>query len=216
MKIVIPYREFSERCDCKNTREFFNGKSLLEISIDQLRGHDIFLACVPSETAIERANKLRVNRLDLHERTLAGSSAELVMNIASNFQPEEQIVFVYCTNPVYYLFNNIAETILYGSSVVENGAGSAIVVYPIKHYILDQNMQGVNHGHGHWHVYSQNLPQWYINPWVFMITSVRDIMKYSYWHTPDVVPIPAKGLCVDIDTEEDFQLAQNIYSMWGK
>lgn len=210
MKIIIPYRENSERCFRKNTKEFVNGRSLLKISVEQARGHDIYLACVPSDSAIDRAEKLGVRRIDLPDYTLTGSSSDLVTAIAE--QTEGLIGFLYCTNPVFYKYNCLESFLTKAKDAISAGAGSAIVVYPFKHYVLDENMQGLNHGQGTWHKYSQFLPQWYIHPWVLMVTSTSDVLKYKYWYTPDVVPLEASGPCVDIDTDDDFNLAKFFYN----
>lgn len=211
MKIVIPYRENSQRCKSKNTREFFNGKSLLQLTMDHLIGEDVYLACIPSDEAVARAKHFGTKRVDLSEMTATGTSSDLVMDIGQKIDPGP-VGFVFCTNPVYFLFNDFQGHLSTIKKVVTTG-GSAMVVYPFKHYVLDEKMQAINHGQGHWHRYSQHLPQWYINPWFFIATTTSNIAKFGYWHTPDVVPVHAKGPCVDIDTEDDFLVAQKLYSI---
>lgn len=212
MKTIIPYREISERCKLKNTRDFF-GKSLLEISIDNLDKENVLLACCPTNSAVERAEKLGVGRIDLSEHTLTGNWSNLALDIIRNIHTNEPICFMFCTNPVYFHFNQVKEVLIQAESNVKKGAGSSMVVYPLKHYILDEQMQGVNHGQGHWHRYSQHLPQWYINPWLLIVTLPENVKKFGYWYTPDVIPINANGPCIDIDTEDDFRLAHEIYSL---
>ena len=213
MNVIIPYREVSERCKFKNTRDFNDGKSLLEVTIEHLDKEVVSLACVPTESAIYRAKAFGVNSIALSEHTLTGNWSNLALDIVSNIDYQEPICFMFCTNPVFFRFNDIKETLLVAEENVRNGSGSAMVVYPLRHYILDDKMQGVNHGQGFWHRYSQDLPQWYINPWVLIVTTVQAVKKYGYWYTPDVKPIYANGPCIDIDTEEDFQLAKKIYSI---
>lgn len=217
MKIIIPYRENSQRCIEKNTREFLEGKSLLQITLEQLYNHDVSLACIPTPTALERANSLGVKNIDLSSTTATGGWSELAIDIANQLEPNnEPVGFVFCTNPVFYIFNQIQDFLTEATNQMHRGAGSAMVVYPFKHYVLDERMQGVNHGQGWWHKYSQHLPQWYINPWFMTVTTVPNILKYNYWHTPDVFPLLAAGPCVDIDTQEDFELSKVLYKIKEK
>tara|TARA_Y100000034_G_C6905697_1_gene420167 strand:+ start:2463 stop:3119 length:657 start_codon:yes stop_codon:yes gene_type:complete len=211
MRIIIPYREFSGRCKLKNIREFHEGESLLEISINQLKGHQVSLACIPTISSIERAAALSVDRIDLPD-DLIDSSSELVLALARQVQESEPVGFLFCTNPVFYKFNKLEEFLSSAEKSIKDGAGSAMIVYPFKHYVLDDKMQGVNHGQGPWHQYSQYLPQWYINPWILFVVSVSNVLKYNYWYTPDVMPLDAAGPCIDIDTEDDFQLARSFYA----
>jgi CMP-N-acetylneuraminic acid synthetase len=212
MKVVIPYREKSERCERKNTKSFFNKKSILEISINELSSlkKDVFLACIPSETSLKRVADFQVNKIDLSESTSTGDWSSLAVEVANSLLDEELIAIMFCTNPLFFKFNNLSKTL---DEAVEKTkkSKSAMVVYPFKHYVLNQDMQGINHQQGPWHQYSQNLPQWYINPWFLIVTSPYQMIKYKYWYTPDVAPIVASGPCVDIDTEEDFNLAKIIY-----
>jgi CMP-N-acetylneuraminic acid synthetase len=214
MKIIIPYRENSQRCKKKNTRKFFLNDSLLGITINNFKNQDISLACIPTKTSIKRANDFRVDRIDLSSNTSTGSWGELAVEISQQIDKSDQLIgFAFCTNPVFFKFNSIKNFLLRAKKAVIDGAGSAMVVYPLKHYILDNNMQGINHGQGPWHQYSQHLPQWHINPWFFIVTTASNIIDCKYWYTPDVVPLKASGPCIDIDTEEDFKLAKTIYSL---
>lgn len=216
MKIIIPYRENSERCKNKNTRIFFADKSLLEITTEHLKNHDIFFACIPSKSASDRANTLNVKQINLSDNTASGNWSDLAVEIAENIVDKtEPIAFMFCTNPVFFRFNNI-ENILKTSIEHLKNKESAIVVYPFKHYVLDEKMMAVNHGQGSWHKYSQYIPQWYINPWLLNVTTANAVIKYKYWYTPDVAHIVASGPCVDIDTEEDFQIAKIIYTSTPK
>ncbi len=194
----------SSRCMFKNTRHFFEGKSLLDICVNQIdeSKHEVFLACTASDTSTNRANFLKVNRLVLSKESLTNNWGEICVEIAHSFPNDEEIAFLLCTNPLYFKFNDVNEHL--------NNANS-MTVYPFKHYMLDENMRGVNFGQGSWHVPSQKLPLWHINPWILSVTSPKSVVKCQYWHTPDVKPILANGPFLDIDTEEEFQLAQKMY-----
>ncbi len=174
MNVIIPYREVSERCKFKNTRDF-NGKSLLEVTIENLGEENISLACVPTESAIHRAKTFGVNSIPLSDHTLAGDWSNLALDVVRNIETSEPICFMFCTNPVYFRFNDVKKTLITAEAIVKEGGESAMVVYPLKHYILDDKMQGVNHGQGFWHRCSQHLPQWYINPWMLVVTTVQAV-----------------------------------------
>lgn len=186
---------------------------MLEVCVDQLQNHEISLACVPTTSAVDRAKNLSVKRMDIPEHSLTGTWSNLALCIAEQIEKKTiPIGFVFCTNPVFFKFNNVTNFLSRGNTIAKTSEGSAMVVYPFKHYVLDENMQGVNYGLGHWHRYSQHLPQWYINPWALIVTTAEKIEKYSYWHTPDVTPLIAAGPCIDVDTEDEFQLAKGIYA----
>lgn len=212
MKIVITYKKSSERCKNKNTRKFSGDKSLLEIAVEHLYKHDVTLACVKSKSSVARAKKLNVDRLDLPEETLNGSWSDVSVAIAKSANTDI-IGFLFCTNPTFLKFNSVNEFIEKGEIEIARNK-SSMVVYPFQHYVMDHKMKPLNHLPGSWHQYSQKLAKWYINPWALIINTKENILKYQYWYCPNVVPLEAKGPCLDIDTEEEFKLSQIIFNSY--
>jgi len=173
MKVIIPYREKSDRCV-----------------------------------------NLNVKQMTLSAHTSTGSWSELAIDIAEKIdlcEHEEPVAFVYCTCPVFYKLNLVNDFLLRGKEAVESGK-SAIVVESLRHYIVDENMKGVNFEQGEGHKYSQSILKWYSIPGVLTVTTPEDMLKHKYWYSPAPTPLEAVGPCLDIDTEEDFKIAKTIYA----
>lgn len=83
------------------------------------------------------------------------------------------------------------------------------VVYPQKRFLLDQNHNPI--GFGQWHKYSQGLPCLYQLSWSICILSRKCIDDVSYMVGAHPYWYECYSDAVDINTEDDFELAQIIY-----
>ena len=68
MKVIIPFKFNSSRCAKKNVREFFNGKSLLDITVENFLkyNHDVYLLCVDAPQTKELIRRHKVNHIPLN------------------------------------------------------------------------------------------------------------------------------------------------------
>jgi len=85
------------------------------------------------------------------------------------------------------------------------------VVYPLKKYYLDQNHSPIGFNFGHWHKYSQSIPPMYQISWANEILTRECIERVGYMVGENPFWYDAYNPTVDIDTENDWELAQVIY-----
>lgn len=88
-----------------------------------------------------------------------------------------------------------------------------ITVKKLKEFILDAKGKPVNFSFGRWHEWSQDLPQWFILESPIHIMKKSTYLHHNYYIGKKpylhVVPLPS----IDIDTPDEFELAQEIYSI---
>ena len=213
MKIIIPYRENSTRCIGKNLRDFYNGKSILDITIEKFIGNDVILASVPSETTKEVALNHKCNTIDLQEEDDGWS--ELFYEIATKLEAgqDEPVCIWTATEITYFINNNVSDFLRFGEKELRENNKTTSLVRKLKHFLLDENFQPENFSPGPWHPYSQQLKQKYIVGWA-SVTTKRKMLKYRYCWGPSAAIYVAKDPYIDIDTEEEFKISQALWSLY--
>jgi len=213
MKIIIPFKFDSSRCPKKNVREFFDGKSVLDIAIENFvrYDHDVYLACIDSPETDHLIKKHNVKHITLNNdsNNWITMLIELSATLNKVFGPNEPICFWQCVTPLFWLYNNIQDFISFGEEKIKEYE-SVVPVYEFADYLVDENMQGVNFGPGSWHAVSQNLPKcYYITPMGISTPAIYE--KYRYTYSPNSTMWVAQGPYIDIDTEEEMKIAQILY-----
>ena len=96
--------------------------------------------------------------------------------------------------------------------IKETRYDSLITVKPFKEFVLDANCKPVNFSFGRWHEWSQDLPQWYVLESPIHIMRKKTYLRYNYYigEKPYKYEVPLPS--IDIDTPEEFELAQEIFS----
>lgn len=213
MKIIIPFKFNSSRCPNKNLREFFGGKSLLDIAIDNFLkyDHDVYLACVDGPQTKELVRRHKVKHLLLKNKS--NNWIETLIDLSGTlnkvFEPHEPICLWLCVTPLFWLYNDIQEFISFSEEKIKEYE-SVVPVYEFADYLVDENMQGINFGPGSWHAVSQDLPKsYYVTPMAVSTPAVYS--KYHYTYSPNSIIWVAKGPHIDIDTEEEMKIAQILY-----
>jgi len=213
MKIIIPFKFNSSRCPNKNLREFFGGKSLLDIAIDNFLkyDHDVYLACVDGPQTKELVRRHKVKHLLLKNRS--NNWIETLIDLSGTlnkvFEPHEPICLWLCVTPLFWLYNDIQEFISFSEEKIKEYE-SVVPVYEFADFLVDENMQGINFGPGSWHAVSQDLPKsYYVTPMAVSTPAVYS--KYHYTYSPNSIMWVAKGPHIDIDTEEEMKIAQILY-----
>lgn len=218
MKVIIPFKFNSTRCPRKNVREFIDGKSLLDLTVENVakHGHEIFLACQSGEETEQLLDKYKASHLELGNTSNEWSKVMLDISrvLNENFDYNEPICFWQCIMPLFWLHNNFQDFADFAEEKIETHE-SVVPVYRFADYLVDENMQGVNFGPGSWHVPSQNLPKVYhITP--MCLTTPMVVETYRYTYSPNSALWEAKGPHLDIDTEEDWKIAQILWNGLAK
>ena len=215
MKVIIPFKFDSSRCRRKNVREFFDGDSLLDITIKHFLKyyHDIYLVCVDGPETKQLIKKHNVNHIVLNDdsNNWVKVLIELSGTLNKVFGPNEPICFWQCVAPLFWLYNDIQDFISFAEEkICEEECESVVPVYEFADYLVNENMQGINFGPGSWHAVSQDLPKlYYITPMGVSTPAVYE--KYRYTYSPNSTMWVAEGPYIDIDTEEEMKIAQILY-----
>ena len=155
MKIIIPFKFNSSRCPNKNVRDFFGGKSLLDITIENFLkyDHDVYLACVdgPQTKELVRRHKVKHLLLNNTSNNWIETLIDLSGTLNKVFEPHEPICLWQCVTPLFWLYNDIQDFISFSEEKIKEYE-SVVPVYEFADYLVDENMQGVNFGPGRLHL----------------------------------------------------------------
>lgn len=214
IKVVIPLKTNSTRVPFKNLKPFFGSDSLFDIKIKQLLNtfepEDIY---VSSENIIvkEYCDKYHCNfclrdsyftRNDIPETDIVSGIIDSIGDKNSD------ILWCQVTQPLFNEYDKIIN--LYKN--IYSDYDSLCVVQRFRHHLIDEHFNGVNFNFGYWHKVSQDLPKFYVLTWAAFIIK-RDILEkchYEIGRKPYLYN--TESYLVDIDTEQDFKIAQIIYN----
>lgn len=213
MKVLIPFKFDSCRCPKKNVREFFDGESLLDITVENFLkyNHDIYLTCVDGPQTEELIRRYKVNHIPLNNTS--NNWSEVVIDLSKilvkSFGPHEPICLWQCVTPLFWLYNDIQDFLSFAEEKLVLYE-SVVPAYKFADYLVDEKMQGINFNPGSWHVPSQDLPKsYYITP--MGVSTPAIYSKYHYTYSPNSKLWVANGPYIDIDTEEEMKIAQILY-----
>lgn len=216
MKIIIPLQTCSTRVKMKNIRPFYNGLSLFDIKINQLKsagfvGSDIYVSS-ESEVVKKICEEKGLNFIK-RDQSLTGNvvkQPELIGGILKDIpHDDEDIMWVQVTSP---LFNEFKEVLTEWGDRKEQH-DSLVAVKKFKGHLLDETGNPLNYAFGHWHKVSQKLPSWYEVLWSCFILKRETIENVKYHIGTEPFLYESKTTTVDIDTQDDFELASDIYGL---
>ena len=215
MKAVILGKAGSTRVKNKNYRPFYEDMSLVDILLEKLvkvmRREDIFLSC-EDEKFRYVSEKWGINFIHRDETytLLATNTVDVVRNVCKDVPGEDDILYCSGMDP---LFDNYSE--LFATwELARETHDSMNVVYPIKNYYLDQNHNPIGFGFGYWHKYSQHIPPIYQISWANEILTRKSIDTCGYMVGENPYWFEAFNPTIDIDTEQDWELAQILYKYY--
>lgn len=215
MKVFIPYRLNSSRCKRKNVKEFYDGKSLLDLTLDQFSNHQVILASVPCQETQDIAKRHNVRTIDLcpdEPEGFSGVLTDMAKKAGFHVHDDEPMMTWFCTEITYFLNHTAQEFIDFGLSAIESeGFDSTVMVRPFKHFLMDDNFQPENYSMGGFFNQSQQIKQKYWAIPGIALTTRKNMLKYRWCNGPNYKPFIAHPLYVDIDEQFEFELAQ---SMW--
>lgn len=212
MKIVIPLQTCSTRVKNKNIRPFYEDKSLFDIKAEQI------LAFEKPENVYISSENLAVKDLCakygfnfmLRDPSLCGNEIyqpDLVKALTDPIPGDDDIMWIQVTSP---LFNDFVRA-LKEWEVMREKHDSLVAVKRFKGHLLDERANPVNYAFGYWHKVSQKLPPLYTVLWSLFILKRETVKKFQYHIGVNPHLFVTDSTVVDIDYEEDFELAQIIY-----
>lgn len=214
---LIPAKGTSSRVPDKNFRPFHHGRSLLEIKIAQCQLSGAFDAIYVSsddERACEIAERMGANFV-LRDAKLCLDSTpwyEVLTGVLDSLPENDDVMVAWCpvTSPLFCRYSEILQALWDKQADVTN---SIATVTPLKHYYLNDHFFPLNHRWGVWHAYSQNIPPIYQLNLACIVAQKREMKfcQYQIGSKPDFFSTEVwEGL--DIDTMEEFELAQWYYA----
>ena len=215
MKAVILGKASSVRIKEKNYKEFYKGLSLSDILIEKLERvldkKDIFLSC-EDEKFQYVAEKWGINFIHRDKRLtlLETNTVDVVKGVCKDVPGDDDILYCSCMDPLFNDYEAMFET----WNNLDSDYDSLNVIYPKKNYYLNQNHNPLGFGFGRWHKYSQFLPPIYQVSWANVILTRDCIDRCGYMIGENPFWYDAYNPTVDIDTEDDWELAQVIYGYY--
>jgi CMP-N-acetylneuraminic acid synthetase len=217
--VFLPCRTGSERVAHKNTKPFFNGKSLLQIKIEQLESCmdvDEILLSTDDNIAIAQAREIASNKLrvDVRDNDLCLSSTklnDLIYYVGNLYKKDDVVLWTHVTSPMFDKFcyskaiKNYKENLPIYDSLM-SGSELQNFIYSSNGPV---NFNGTN---GTW-PRTQDLPKWIeINSACFIASGeIYQSLKNRIGRSPYIMKTSHMA-SIDIDTEEDFEIAQIIYN----
>lgn len=210
---LIPAKGHSSRVPQKNFRPFDQGRSLLDIKIEQCMASGAFdKVYVSSDDEqvrqhAERAGATFVLR-DAHLCLDSTPWYEVLSGVLDSLPEAEDTWVAWCpvTSPLFRRYAELLESL---RQKMAEGVNSIATLTPLKHYYMDDRYLPINHQWGPWAAYSQRLPFIYQLNMACNVAQKKEMKlcgfhvgsRPTYFHTETW-----EGL--DIDTMEEFELAQ--------
>jgi len=212
MKIILPIKEHSTRLNNKNFRPFHDGLSLSEIKIRQLLDFSdkediIVVGDGDRSKALAETYKTGAYLCDKNHNHDFASAINYWFTEATDCFPGEDIMTTFVTSPLFDYYNEI----LKAWDDDHECSDSIFSASPFKHFVTDKKGIPLNFQYGYYHKTSDKLPEWFVMDWSCILTTakVAKEAKYVIGKTPKVFSQP--GPSINIDTKEDFELAQWYY-----
>jgi N-acylneuraminate cytidylyltransferase len=214
MKYIIPAKTNSLRVVNKNFREFHQGQSLVDIVIQKLLAtdvdsSDIFLSTDSEDIGREKQDLWSINFIKRDE-SLCDNSVPLttwIREIAGQVTKDEDVAWCQVCDPMF----NEYKTCFDLWREARKTHDSLVVCYPWSGYLMTDNSMPVGWCFGEHHTPSQDLPKLRTMPFTLSILSQESIKSTGYHVGKRPIWYESKSLHIDIDTEEDFQIAQLYY-----
>ena len=212
MKIVIPLQTCSSRIKHKNIRPFYQNDSLFDIKAKQIlafeKPENVY---VSSENPIvaDLCAKYGFNFMQ-RDSSLCGNEIyqpDLIKALTEPIPGEDDIAWIQVTSP---LFNDFSQAIHEWHKIRDN-YDSLVAVKRFRGHLLDEKANPVNYAFGYWHKVSQKLPPLYTVLWSLFILKRETVRKFQYHIGVNPYLFVTKSVVIDIDYEEDFELAQVVY-----
>ena len=217
MKIVavIPVKEHSERVPNKNIRKFYNTMSLLDILITKLKKcKEISKIYISSNSKkinnISKKNKCFYLERDLRYCNNVTSWSEVIFEVVNNIPENENTVLMWChtTTPIFDSYKNAIS--IYKNKKFKNDGLISVEKY--KRFLISEKKKPINYSWGIWHPYSQDIDSVFSVTGALFMMKIKDFKKNRYVISKNPYFLETKNLeGIDIDTKDDFKLAQLLY-----
>lgn len=212
---LVPVREGSQRIKNKNFIPFADGKSLLELKIEQLKMSNCFSHIYVSsdskrarETALSSGVEFLPRAPEMCRSDVPWSY--VVEHIMNTIPGTPVVTWALATSQLFSDFSKPVNKFLENQCTYD----SLVAVLPRKSFFLNEFGRGINYNLGYWHPYSQELETYYEVTGACYIGLKTDMLKWKYWFgvRPYLYKVSISE-AIDVDMPEDFKFAQQIYKI---
>lgn len=202
------YKKSSERCKNKHHKEFYNGKTLVEIKIDQLlnAGAEHVYVSTNDKDVENTEHVSFVYREEQYCNNVTQFS-EVLQEIYNTVPIDDNTdtLYTFTCCPLFSRYDEMYDEYL-------RTGKNQIAVYPSYHYWLDINKRPVNFNFGLWHTYSQGIDPIFMFPYCGQLAKMKDFRKVNYTIPQEFDYFYVNSFeSIDIDTQDEFEMAQHIY-----
>ena len=213
IQVVLPAKLHSSRVPNKNWRPFFQGKSLVEVKLEQLLKH--FPAahiCLSSDAAEKKAVADHYGvSFQLRDAHLASDDtpwADVVTGIVDALpcSDDTPVLWAEATTPLFDAYDDLVRAWEENKHVCD----SVATVLERREFLMDSKGRAVNFGMGKWHVPSQELEPLYAMDASFIIPKGR--MKEVHYMIGTRPHLYVLESSVEIDSMDEFELASALFA----
>lgn len=216
MKYIIPAKGTSLRVKNKNWRPFHGGMSLVDVMIHKLIAadvdpQDIYVSCEDEDNLDYVRNNWNVKPV-VRDFSLCSNTVPLttwIRQITKQVDPSREHDIAWCQvcDPLFNDYSNCFKR----WERAKAGHDSLVVCYPWKGYLMTDQSQPFGWSFGEHHTPSQLLPKFRTMPFTLSILSPEAIESTGYHVGRNPYWFQASKQSVDIDTEQDFAVAQFLF-----
>lgn len=206
---ITLYKMTSTRCPHKHEMEFADGKTLVDIKLQQM----LDAGCSHVYVSTDDPNAVNTDRVTYLQRPAdlcdeSVSSWYSVLTYIYNEIPVSDDTVVLFTTTMCPLFKRYDEMLdEYNRTNI-----AQLAVHPSKHYYMNHDKNGANFSFGQWHGYSQGLKPMYQISTSGVVATIGELRQTGYsfplqfeYFAMDVTEN------LDIDTRDEFEMAQVLY-----
>lgn len=212
---LVPVRTGSKRVKNKNFRDFYQGKSLFDIKIDQLKSTKLFKKIYVSSDSSMVQNLCKKKGVTFlkRERKYCQDHKypwhEIHDSILKSIPGDPYVAWCLTTAPLFKRFTKAINTFK-----ANKNTDSLVGVLPSKNFILNLKGKPKNFNPGCWHPYSQELETNYFITGSIFMAKKSSMLLWKYWFgiKPHLFHL-SKVESVDVDTIQDFRFAQKIFKI---
>ena len=222
MKIVavIPVKEISERVKNKNFRSFNKNSSLIDLLISKLKKcKDISKIYISSNSELVKKISVKKKCKYLHRDIKYCNNitpwSEVIYHVVDSIPEDDNTILMWChtTTP---MFDSYKEAIkIFKNKKFKNDG--LISVEKFKRFLVTDKKIPLNYAWGVWHPYSQKLNNLYSITGALFMMKIKHFKTNRYVISKNPYYLETKSFeGFDIDTLEEFKLAQLIYKNENK
>lgn len=206
---ITLYKVPSTRCPNKHHKNFYNNKTLVQIKIEQLLNagvNHIYISTNDSNVKNTK-NVTYIQREEKFCNETETTFLEVVNEILNSvpISNDTDVLWTLLMNPLFARYDEMYKR-------YQTTNRNQFAVYPSKHFYLNKNKVGMNFMFGHWQSYSQGIEPMYQMPNCGTIAKLKDFKETGYFVPANYDFFEIETFeNMDIDTEEEFEVAQLLY-----